>query len=806
MSSAESMAGGGEEAEPGFASPAHDVPSPSPAESDVGVSHLPVLPSPPPLPSADVSTADSVHPTSSSHRPPSIVTGHRRPSPALPLRPLPPPASSAPTLDHLEALVSALPSSLPEIPLPPPPPYSEADAASSPLGRWEEEKGKAVVMDGSTPPPVISIHYAEDAEDGSDDEESEAPGSAAAAGPVGGRSLPTAYEYPEVGGEGGEASEEEKQKAGELEAARGYGGSASITGTTVPFQSAGTFVPDGLGRTFDSSAPCSLDGDGTAATLRSSIGSTTTPSPLPYNTASSLALLASPTERPLSPSAHSTPEHLRPSSALSLYSPPAVDDVHGTMKSAVSVLSYDDGDMDGAEAVEGADRGLQEGHSSPLADYPRAAYQGTASYQYEDADESKEGEREEVQALAVAEEKEEQGEAAELQVVRVDGGEVDEVHRAAFHASSDIELARSNSRYADHFTHSGVQSVKVEDGVTGGVLAQVQSAFKVDVKVHVQGRHDGVNENPEGRRRPREPRKTFRWPLFCALFLTLDTLLFLVPLAWGGWSFASLFDNPMFGPDGSALLHFGAKFTPALLVHGQSWRLLASCFLHAGIIHIIFSLTVGLVYGWSLEQEYGWYRVLPIWLVSGVFSQLFSALLSPQLVSVGGGAALAGVVGSWLADFCHTHERIVGKWSFFARNAFSSALIFASGVFPFVDNWGLGSGAVMGFVLGLVLYAPLHKTREGRWKLHHPLLAVPAAVLVLLMFAVVTGVLYSQSSSSASTYDLRGNAHSIGCVDTPYWSCHSGVPLDCYNAQGVFQPGSGGAPGNTTTADYSGYC
>ena len=39
--------------------------------------------------------------------------------------------------------------------------------------------------------------------------------------------------------------------------------------------------------------------------------------------------------------------------------------------------------------------------------------------------------------------------------------------------------------------------------------------------------------------------KVFRWPLFTALFLTVDVLLFLIPLAWGGWQFTALGFNQL---------------------------------------------------------------------------------------------------------------------------------------------------------------------------------------------------------------------------------------------------------------------
>ena len=781
-------------------------------------------------PSPPLSSLDSSY---ASHRPVPILTSNlTRGAPAVV------PSSH---LDTLEALASSDLPSLPPIPSSPQhqpsvEPTVEADYPSIPsnlprlptyavsMGHEEEEEEEVVPGAGGdgddngdgTPPPVINIHYAEDAEE----EVAHNGLTIQTSGPIGGLATQSVASY-DYGGE-----EEKKHEGGGYDL--GVTAASAITATTIPYQmSNGTFNPghadDGLNNTsrfttYGGSSHYPLDGEGLGA-IGSSIGSTTTPSPLPYNTASSLVLLSPPGgDATVSPSAHSTPLHLRPSSALSVYSP-APEDVNGTMKSAISVLSYGEGDEEEGEVVdvmEGRVVGMEEGYPS---------YQNTtASYQYSDVDDTKEGMRGDMEGAmrvagmaeamhVVAEEKEREDEG--LQVVRVDGMDGLKLPEGGI---SDIELAtlqRGTSSVADEWQHSGVQSVKVEDPVSGAI-ASLQNMFKISVTVN---NNSGINQNAEGqsgavaaagRGRSPQPKRKFRWPLFSALVLVVDVLLFIIPLAWSSWTFASLYDNPMYGPDGSTLLHFGAKFTPALLIHSENWRLLVSCFLHAGIIHIVFSLVIGLMFSWSLEQEYGWYRVLPIWLISGVFSQLFSALLSPQFVSVGGTAALAGVVGSFMADFCHTHERIVGKWNYFFRNCFTSGVMFVAGIFPFVDNWGIGAGAVMGFFLGLVLYAPVNKTREGKWKVHHPFLAVPAAFMVVAMFAVITGVLYSQSSLSASTYSERGNAHYIGCVDTSYWTCHSGVPFDCFNPNdGSFAPGSGVSgmgSGNGTDVQASGYC
>ena len=735
----------------------------------------------------------------SAHRPEAIATSNLH-------QPLP---SSLASLDALEL---AAPAHLPHLPQPPgEQPHSQDGGLSATAAAPLNEEVT----------PGLRVHGLE--EDDEEDKAADWQGGAAHATPAVAAAAQQPYRY--GGGVYVDDEEEEEEEAkgevdeqlvggvGGLRIVDGLDGSgrASIGDTTVQYSS---YALPRAGLPLQSTA----------------LGSTTAPSSRPYSTASSLALLPTDAINPLSPSAHSTATAtatlLRPSSALS-YSPQHVSlqqDDRGTMQSAASVLSYDRGGEDDevgrtqVEGYEAGELGEVEGAYS--------GYQRTASYQYDDPAEVKEGEGEGgegVAALVGLREEKERGDDDDDDaggVVRVDVDDYPAV------AASEIELQRASSGLADRWQPAAgavvvAHTVEVEDAppVFAGLVVAPSSGFAVDENENPEGRSAAVSaQRPSSARRggkgsaqrkagqPRvratERSRMQHWPLFTSAILVLDVVYFVAMLSWSGWSFASMLDNPLYGPDGDSLLHFGARFTPAILLHGEHWRFIVSCIVHCGVIHIIFSLCVGGLYCWTLEQEYGWYRVLPVWAAAGVFSQMFASLLSPDLISVGGGAALAGVAASWLADFVHTHERISGKWQYFARNLVTFCVVFVSGIFPFVDNWALGSGALMGFLLGLVMYAPVHRTVEGRWKVHNLPVVIPALLLVVAAMVVVPVVLLHQSEDAA--YSSRGNAHWVACVDTSYWSCHSGVPTDCYNSDGLFMPGSS----NTTDSGsaYSGYC
>lgn len=105
--------------------------------------------------------------------------------------------------------------------------------------------------------------------------------------------------------------------------------------------------------------------------------------------------------------------------------------------------------------------------------------------------------------------------------------------------------------------------------------------------------------------------------------------------------------------DQSALIHLGANVAP-LTLSGEPWRLLSSIFLHSSVSHLLMNMFAFLVVGGVAEQILGKWRLLIIWLFSGVFGGLISACYalrdSDQIViSVGASGAIMGIAGAAIA-------------------------------------------------------------------------------------------------------------------------------------------------------------
>ena len=575
----------------------------------------------------------------------------------------------------------------------------------------------------------------------------------------------------------------------------------SLGGTTVPYAGTASAPYAGMSDTYIPAPPV---GD-LQFTYQDGVQPAGTLPPPPY-TEQPTAL--SPQElHPLSPQSHRTgsevllqsPALLRPGSAHSSgphtpLTPAQQDEYKAT---ASSITSYSDAPLRRA--------------ASPYNAEPQLLTR-RASYEYTAADgagvqemlERGEGQGEGGAGDLTSEEKE-PGLPAEMLAEGVPGvAELEHGYAAEEAAPVDeLELMRASSALAEQWRRE-------DAAVAAAALVQADAAAAAALAKE-QG--DEGNRNREGQAgaaspgvRPRgasgrSGRRSGRsgsqaaktdiphWPVFMSLIIAVDVTLLVAMIGYDGWSLASLYDNPMYGPQGSTLLHFGAKFTPALLEHSQGWRLLVSCLLHSGVIHLVFSIGIAFMYLSQLEKEHGWFRVGLVFLTSGIFSQLFSALLNPTYVSVGGGAALMGVVSSWLGDFVHSFHQLQGPWQYFIRNVLSTGIVFAAGVFPFNDNWGSIGGLIAGVLAGLAFYFPLHRSqRTGKWRIHHVRVWVPALVVLLASIGAIAAALYGQSASAA--YSQHGNAHWISCVDTPYWSCSAGVPSNCFNAQGNLAGGN----------------
>jgi membrane associated rhomboid family serine protease len=101
-------------------------------------------------------------------------------------------------------------------------------------------------------------------------------------------------------------------------------------------------------------------------------------------------------------------------------------------------------------------------------------------------------------------------------------------------------------------------------------------------------------------------------------------------------------------PDIDAMIAWGADWGPRT-AHGEPWRLLTSCFLHFGFVHIGLNMWVLWDAGRITERLFGNHAFLALYLLAGLGGSAVSLAWNPLVVSAGASGAVFGVYGALLA-------------------------------------------------------------------------------------------------------------------------------------------------------------
>ena len=200
---------------------------------------------------------------------------------------------------------------------------------------------------------------------------------------------------------------------------------------------------------------------------------------------------------------------------------------------------------------------------------------------------------------------------------------------------------------------------------------------------------------------------------------------------------APVAENIMLGPDTFVLIKQGARFVPCMkrddfngpqfknatvnkftgditsdqlcgFSSGNQWyRIIIPVFLHAGIIHLLLNAFFQLTLLKDLEKIWGFFRIIPIFIVSGAFSFLFGATYGNSLVpSVGSSGALFGIMAALIINLL-VHWKSLHKPFWQLLNLiFAVVISVVIGLFvKSIDNHAHIGGLIMGIGNSLI-FAP----------------------------------------------------------------------------------------------------
>lgn len=152
-----------------------------------------------------------------------------------------------------------------------------------------------------------------------------------------------------------------------------------------------------------------------------------------------------------------------------------------------------------------------------------------------------------------------------------------------------------------------------------------------------------------------------------------------------------------FGVPAETLIRLGA------LSHDdhEAWRLVASCFLHAGALHLLMNMGALYDYARILEPQIKWHRFFVAFVLTGIAGFWVSELWysGSYYVTMGASGAVFGVQGLLLGDMLAKKDPRFRE--FLVRTiVYSTAFYFLLRTNQAAHMGGLAAGVVLGFVFG----------------------------------------------------------------------------------------------------------
>ena len=213
-----------------------------------------------------------------------------------------------------------------------------------------------------------------------------------------------------------------------------------------------------------------------------------------------------------------------------------------------------------------------------------------------------------------------------------------------------------------------------------------------------------------------------------------ERILAVTPKVWATFSLMAanvlVFVLTMLGNQGgdsaAGLLKWGADFGPLTANDQQWWRLLASCFLHLGILHLLCNMYALSQVGWLTERLFGNWFFLLIYLGCGLAGNLTSLAFHPAQVSVGASGAIFGVYGALIGYLARQGSGFprrvmtpvlasavvfvvwnIGGGLLDMINHYAASIANPQNTRPSIDMAAHGGGLVSGLIFGFLGARPL---------------------------------------------------------------------------------------------------
>ena len=138
------------------------------------------------------------------------------------------------------------------------------------------------------------------------------------------------------------------------------------------------------------------------------------------------------------------------------------------------------------------------------------------------------------------------------------------------------------------------------------------------------------------------------------------------------------------------------------VLEGEYWRMLTATLLHGGFDHLIGNCVALYILGMAGEHALGSWRVLVLYVASGLAGSLASVLTGPG-PSVGASGAICGLMGAVVLILFkyrrvyHLRNKEIGL----VLAGWAAYTIFIGALEPHIDNWAHFGGLLGGAVVAL---------------------------------------------------------------------------------------------------------
>ena len=208
---------------------------------------------------------------------------------------------------------------------------------------------------------------------------------------------------------------------------------------------------------------------------------------------------------------------------------------------------------------------------------------------------------------------------------------------------------------------------------------------------------------------------------------------------------------------------FGAKQYDKI-ISGDFWRFLTAIFVEMNAVHYILSILL-LFSCREVEEESGFWRAFIVFVLSGVYGYILSALCVPWVVSGGFSGAAFGYVGLVICDIISTWRMDSGS----KRNKLTcisivGVIILVLGFTPYIDNFPHYGGFIMGFFAAMML---LPNMSFDEWERKcHGITSFLAFPILSVIFMLTTVFVYRGTTSG--NYICMWCRH-LTCININSW-------------------------------------